>query len=337
MKKLLYTSAFDHNGHIVNADDAEKGGVFTCVECSTNLVLKKSGKSGKGTKRPHFAHSTLASDCTPESVLHFTFKTLLAEKLSEDIRLSNQVKFKWHCETCNGTHAGNLLKQAKKIEVEHSLAECRPDILIIDKNDKAHVAIEIVVTHKPEEKAIKFYKENHISMIQIDLKSDEDIYRIPEKLTNPTRVSTCLNPKCLKCGKHKQEKKLITYKTRCDCGELNVIAYITKLDDDDEKVYCGIWEMNKSEIEQAKIAGANIQWAKSKNDKWFLVNKCASCNEQLNQQHLNCFWASPFPPVDITKVSEYDYYSSPEVTSLKFTRIGFYCIYCNKKATYDTK
>jgi len=79
-KEILYTVALDPQGQLITARNAIKGNAFTCPMCSSVMILKKSGKTGEGTKRPHFAHKSLTPNCTPESVLHFVFKTLLAKK-----------------------------------------------------------------------------------------------------------------------------------------------------------------------------------------------------------------------------------------------------------------
>jgi competence CoiA-like predicted nuclease len=55
-KELLYVTAFDKNGVLVKAKDADKAQDYFCPECKDKLILKKSGKTGKGSKRPHFAH-----------------------------------------------------------------------------------------------------------------------------------------------------------------------------------------------------------------------------------------------------------------------------------------
>jgi competence CoiA-like predicted nuclease len=77
MKEILYTVATDLYGTLIKAFDAEKGGSFFCPECKTKLILRKSGKTGNGTKRPHFAHRGLTPNCTPETALHSVFKNLL--------------------------------------------------------------------------------------------------------------------------------------------------------------------------------------------------------------------------------------------------------------------
>lgn len=72
MSEILYTSAYDENQKLIKAKDAEKGNNFFCPECKGKMILRKSGKEGKGSKRPHFAHKHLTTNCTAEGVLHLS-------------------------------------------------------------------------------------------------------------------------------------------------------------------------------------------------------------------------------------------------------------------------
>lgn len=67
--------------NLIHINDAEKGKNYYCLICNNNYILRKSGKTGKGSKRPHFAHNRLTANCTPESVLHYSFKKLLIDLL----------------------------------------------------------------------------------------------------------------------------------------------------------------------------------------------------------------------------------------------------------------
>jgi hypothetical protein len=65
----------------------------------------------------------------------------------------------------------------------------KPDIALFDKTGKVFAVIEIVVTHKPEDTVIKYYKENNIVLIQIELDSENDLENIDNKLESAARVN----------------------------------------------------------------------------------------------------------------------------------------------------
>jgi len=52
MIDILSTIAIDNNGNLLKPNDAEKGNAFFCPVCKTELILRNSDKTGKGTKRP---------------------------------------------------------------------------------------------------------------------------------------------------------------------------------------------------------------------------------------------------------------------------------------------
>lgn len=100
MKKILYTVAYDKGKNLIKASDAEKGNEFYCPVCKEELILRKSGKTGKGSKRPHFAHQNLTPNCNPETALHFSFKNLLYKYLEEHITGNIPLQFSWDCKYC---------------------------------------------------------------------------------------------------------------------------------------------------------------------------------------------------------------------------------------------
>jgi len=132
MTQILYTVANDQHGNLIKAKDAIKGIDFYCPICKTVLILRKSGKTGKGTKRPHFAHRTLSPNCTPESALHFSFKNLLTQKIERHISTKTPLHISWICEFCGIDHSGDLLKKVQAVKMEHNLIVCQPDLALFD-------------------------------------------------------------------------------------------------------------------------------------------------------------------------------------------------------------
>src|SRR5690554_7341754 len=96
----------------------------------------------------------------------------------------------WHCKYCYTGHTGNLLKMIKSVKVEHNMTVCQPDIVLFDGEDKVFAVVEVVVTHKPEEGVLQFYRDNNIILIQINLTSDKDIEELDTKIANPDFVAT---------------------------------------------------------------------------------------------------------------------------------------------------
>jgi len=195
-KELLYVTAFDKDGVLVKAKDAEKTQDYFCPECKDKLILKKSGKTGKGSKRPHFAHYSQSPNCTPEGVLHKSFKLLLLDKIKNNITAKSPINIEWECAYCHEKHNGNLVQCAFDIKDEFQMEKCRADIALLNQEGKPFCVLEIIVTHKPEEAALAYYKENKIILIQIELESEDDLDKLDAKINIPTSIDYCFNPKC---------------------------------------------------------------------------------------------------------------------------------------------
>jgi len=209
-KEILYVTAFNKSGILVKAKDADKKEDYFCPECKDKLTLKKSGKTGKGSKRPQ-----------PEGVLHKSFKLLLLEKIKKQIADKTPINFEWECLFCHTKHNGNLLFYAADVKEEYQFENCRADLALLDRANNPFAVIEIVVTHKPEEAVIEFYKTNKIVLIQIELESDDVLDKIDAKINIPTSVNYCFNHQCSNRNEYKFNRNLRLKRDRC--GNLHLL------------------------------------------------------------------------------------------------------------------
>lgn len=206
---ILYFSAINRDGKIVVADDSEKGEIYKCISCNDDMILKKSGNTGPGSKRPHFAHKARNENdnCSPETVLHKTFKELLFEKIKNHIEEDRPLMFNWKCQDCRESSERNMLKVANKVMMEKRiLFEDEKNSLFADMDadsiwrtpdislyieGKALFAIEIIVTHDVEARAKKFYDDMGIMILKIYLDKMDDIYRIDDIIKNEIVIDRC--------------------------------------------------------------------------------------------------------------------------------------------------
>jgi len=318
MAQILYTVALDKAGHLIKANDAEKGNDFFCPVCKSKIILRKSGNTAKGSKRPHFAHQELTPNCTPETALHYSFKTLLADKLRQHIATQTALPISWLCKYCYDPHIGNLLKKIKSVKLEYNLTVCQPDIALLDSNDKVFAVVEVVVTHKPEENVIKYYTENNIILIQINLKSDKDIDDLENKISNPDFVGTCFNPKCNKCGNYQQVTRMVIvdgYCYKCE-SEMRVACIIEDMEHGGTTV--GPEEFSPQEVDFAKNKGALIKYHFSKTEqRKYLANTCPKCGTFAGNFYLFNQYVQPA--------------DCGELDSVKYD-IGYHCDYCIEEA-----
>ncbi len=320
--KILYTVATNKSGELVTAVDADKGSDFFCPVCNNELLLRKSGNTGKNAKRPHFAHKTLTPNCTPESALHHSFKRLLTRKLEQHISDSTPLEITWKCNNCGEKHSGNLIKKAINVKLEYYMGECQPDIALIDKGGKVFAVIEIVVTHKPEQKILEFYRANNITLIQINLESDQDIFNLNLKASNPNIVSLCTNPKCPSCGRATLKRYLTIIDGWCyKCkGSMNIATIHRGFNG----YYMRPDEFSPSEVAIANSKGANLKMNYSKTMRErYMSDTCPNCNAFAGSHFVFTEYYSPAGYGEIPSVVHDIGFVCPSCEPDQFGKRGF--------------
>ena len=302
-KDILYSLAKNESGDFVNAVAAKRGGIYFCPSCQKQMIHRMGERV-----RPHFAHKNLTNDCSPETVLHFGFKRLLFERLSRALSTGERVSIQWNCDSCCGSHMGNLLKRATHAEEESHLGTCRPDIALLDKGGNVVAAIEIVVSHSPEQSALEYYKSKGIPLIVFKLRADAELSRVDEEVLIPDSVNACLNPKCCRCNEHMSRIKMLMIDAKCwrCCSPMKVGALRG-----DAGCEC---EFTADHIALANRNGANIKTIYSKTVKArYAANTCRKCNAFIGHHYLFTEYIAP---------AEYNVYPSVELDA------GFYCPLC---------
>lgn len=276
-KDILYSIAETLTGKLIKAIDAHKECAYICPGCKQQFVFRKGLR-----KRPYFAHKIINSSCTPETALHHSFKTLLYEKIKRHLDLNLPLEIHWNCSNCTkGEHTGNLLKKAVRVKLEHDLGTCKPDIVLLDKDDRTIAVVEVVVTHPPEQKILAYYKQNEIAVVVYCLKSDEDIQRLDSSTLEPDELNLCTSPKCLKCGKYMWEKHLLIADAKCwNCNSLMRVATF-------HSEFAGISDFSSSDIQVANQHGCLLkyQYSNIRREK-YIANTCKKCDRFIGNHYL---------------------------------------------------
>jgi hypothetical protein len=284
-KAILYTAAVDKNGNLIHIDNAEKGINYYCPMCKKEFILRKSGKTGKGSRRSHFAHDELTQNCTPEGVLHYSFKKMLVDLLEKYKTENKSFIFNWVCTSCNNNNSGNLLEKATLIKEEYALGECRPDIALLDKEENVLAVIELVDAHKPEESVLQYYREREITLIQINLTSEEDLMSVEEKIKNPDIVDLCLNPKCPNRERYKISRNALYFPIQCGRGFHKVQGFMIGI----ECIFGRQTSRNFTEDEINKVtlwaAANNIEITVGSNEakEKYPQSICSNCKIMLSK------------------------------------------------------
>ncbi|MFA6201377.1 MAG: competence protein CoiA family protein [Bacteroidales bacterium] len=183
MHKIKYRYAITQNMEVVEISSLTKESkidtTFSCLGCGERLIPRIGTK-----KQKHFAHFNANSQCSYESYLHKTAKTVLFNNIKR--RLENKLPLYIEymrnkiCNKCeridiNGCKLSeykekkNILLRYNEVYLEKEFNMFKPDVLLKSKND--HLFFEIYVTHETEEKKRK--SENKI--IEILIENEDDI------------------------------------------------------------------------------------------------------------------------------------------------------------------
>jgi len=266
---IQYPYALDKGGSIVKAVDAPRSEIYSCIACGERMVLRRGE-----IKRPYFAHYTENPNCTPETVLHKMAKDNIREGIDTALSLKLEYPVTWRCPVCNQEHKGNLTRSTREVKTEVSLDGVRPDILLISMEGRPLVAVEVIVTHRPEQEAIEAYKRLKLPVLMVkpaweDLESLKTGLSEIEGLNMPCRAL-----KCSKCNKVLQKIKVGSiYGYPCwKCGKkLRVLWF------DNGDPY-GQWSIQKSKIDIASKVGVELKWMYSKTiESRYIAHFCKSC------------------------------------------------------------
>lgn len=149
----------DANGLLVHISQARDRGLacgLSCPECGCPLVARLK----EGKRRRHFAHSA-RGECrfAAESALHRYAKQVIAQQLTlrlPEVRASN----------------GELIYRQREQALDTVRLECRhhgiiPDI--IASREGRELLVEIVVTHRCDERKLAVLAERELPTVEIDL------------------------------------------------------------------------------------------------------------------------------------------------------------------------
>jgi len=184
----------------------------------------------------------------------------------------------WVCNACSYSNSGNLLAKATSIKAEYYLGECRPDIALLDKEDNVLAVIEIVNTHPPEERVLQYYENKKITLIQINLTSDEDTIRVEEKTKNPHIVDLCISSTCQNNNKYKINRRVVGRRHKCRCYS-DILRFEIEID----SVFGiqSLFGFTEDEISLVKSKFDNIVIKTRRNDQGikekYPVMECLNC------------------------------------------------------------
>ena len=286
---LFQTIAHNDKNEEILADDAVRGTSFFCPSCKGPMILRR----GK-INIPHFAHKNLTPNCKPETVLHMLGKEEVKKIAEDHLARRSQMEAKFHCSNCGTSHNKNILENIQSVQLEKALEFARPDVSFVRDDGTTSVAIEIVVTHKPEPEVLELFERKDVFYIRINLKEFLDLKDIESKIRSPfwdrkekySRDRFCTikdNPE-LFCSKHgwaKDQRRLFVIEYPCNkCNKYTKVA-VLNLDNENPFNRQLPDTFTEKEIQIARKEGVLLDKHKFSNHQhgyYWLVNKCSHCS-----------------------------------------------------------
>jgi len=279
---IQYPYALDKSGSIVKAVDTPRSELYTCISCGERMVLRRGE-----IKRPYFAHYTEDLNCTPETVIHKMAKDNIKTGIDRALKWKFKYQFTWRCPVCNQDHKGDLALSPREVKTEVSLDGVRPDILLSSIKGKPLVAVEVVVTHSPEQEAIEAYKRLKMPVLLIR-PGWEDLEKLKTGLGQVKAwKARCRAKRCPKCKSILRHTKISSVNTRhCwKCGKLVRVLWPGGFNPYDSR------ERSKSMIGPASMVGVKLRMRKAKTDRrQYAFHECPYCGKPQGDTYIYTDW-----------------------------------------------
>jgi len=258
--------------------DAPRSELYSCIACGERMVLRRGE-----IKRPYFAHYTENLNCTPETVLHKMAKDNIKEGIEDAMSLNLEYTFTWWCTVCNQEHKGDLALSPREVKTEVSLDGVRPDILLNQIKGKPLVAIEVVVSHSPEQEALEAYKRLKLPVLLVGTKW-EGLEGLKSGLGEVGALNTpCRALRCSKCKSILRHTQISSVNTHpCfRCHKRIRVIWPGGFDPYDRR------ERSKSMIGPASMVGVKLRWMRSKKDRrWYAFHICQYCGKPQGDPYI---------------------------------------------------
>jgi hypothetical protein len=292
----------EKDGRLVHVSTVERGlkcGAI-CPVCKTDVVARKGKKI-----RHHFSHYP-GANCNAETALHVIARHLIQSRLENALTVGQSMTITWKCIACRDRHNYNLLNNVDSIAIEKVIGNCRPDIALLDKTNKPVAFLEIVVSHRPERRVIRYCNQRSIPLLIFRIKDAESLESLQlYQNLSPTTVLFCLRNRCERCGAPLFAKRLFIIESNCwRCGAPIKLALV---------------EINR------KIYGANYL---SENDRQIARSRGIILRDQFNHHSNKPEIANACPNCGIITSNRYVAFQKKAISKLPGINRGFTCLNC---------
>jgi len=213
MGEVKYSAAYDAHQNIVLIGEAIPHQPYTCTGCRQPMVARLRGQD----RAPHFSHK-VKHECSSETALHQATKDLLYRTLAEHQVNNTPYIAQYACPYCLQQHSVDLTKRFNAVVMERRWGSIIPDITLVNQHNQPAIAIEVVVTHAPDELAQEYYRTHEIPVLCV-LPSWETLPQFERSLTAASALITPKHcPKFSRCIDRYRELLTLVHRIPASTG-----------------------------------------------------------------------------------------------------------------------
>ncbi len=219
MAQHIYS--LDCQGNPVYVESADPQSTYFCPDCKGEMIVKNQG----AIREHHFAHKNIdnhigygESETHSDAVLWLqeTLRALLNKGNSfkqiktcpepnsrgynkyEEIPygISNTDPYKLKIKAVGGTFVYDILENIDRVEREYTVKApdgslFRPDLALLQGNRLVR-AVEVVYSHEDSPEKARYYKENMIDVVRVDIQSSEEILALKGESDADLKLKTII-------------------------------------------------------------------------------------------------------------------------------------------------
>lgn len=159
---LSYPYARDETGNLIHIAAHDANTPVYCLGCAKPMIAK----GGKRIIRRHFAHQTdVLPTCNAQTVLHAAAKIAIRDGYASAQRDRRPYLLQWWCMGCGQLRIVDVATRSYEVANERSLARGTvSDVAFVGRRS---FAVEVVVTHAPEDSALAQYEEARVPVFVV--------------------------------------------------------------------------------------------------------------------------------------------------------------------------
>ncbi|MXZ20499.1 MAG: hypothetical protein F4Y84_07825 [Caldilineaceae bacterium SB0665_bin_25] len=159
---IRYPYALDSDGRVVNINDSQSGQSYQCLVCKNSMVAKRGE-----VRQPHFAHKQSISCSDPDTALHKTAQSLIVQSLDSARNSNKEYRLGYPCPDCGKGISYNIAPSITDIRAENPIVEGTRSDIVLFRESKNPIILEIVVTHDLEHDTRNRYLESRLPVFLI--------------------------------------------------------------------------------------------------------------------------------------------------------------------------